>query len=217
MNAQLRIQARVRARIKELGLKQEVVADRVNSGDLYGEFTHGSFRNLLTETFEPQRKPRTTFNKQLLIALSDALECTVPDLADDIELSQIRDLPYRRAQWPEFMLEEFNQEKPRASVAVPTVTAARIVAYSKQHAYNNAKQLAERMRENGYRISTRNMQYVWETKPDPKKLARIVTWEFCEAIARVFRGRTQSQPFAAAWLIKCQPTCPHCDSRYIDY
>lgn len=203
--------------MKALGLKQDQVAERVNSSDLYGEFTHGSFRNLLTEMFYEDRKPRTTFNKQLLIALSEALECTVSELATDYELSQIRDLPYRRAQWPEFMREEFSEVQPRASVAAPTTTAKRIVAYSRQHAYNNASELSARMRENGYRISARDMRYVWEEKPDPKKLSRIVTWEFCEAVARVFRGRTQTQPFAAVDLIKCADTCPHCDPRYISY
>jgi hypothetical protein len=214
---QSRIQARIRARQESLGLKGETIARRVQEGDLYGTFTHTTYRNLVTDDFSEGGKPRTTLNKQLIIALSEALECPVSDLATEYELSTLRDVPYRRAQWPEFMLEEVKQTNPNSTVPAPAITADRINAYRKQYAYNTHTELARRMRDYGYGVTNRDMQRILGEKPDGKAQQRIITFAFCEAVARVFRGPVNLSEFDARWLIKCTDTCPHCDDRYISY
>ena len=215
---QTRIQRKINDRVKALGLKQGEVAARVNDSDLYGEFTHGTFRNLVTWDFECDRKPRTTFNKQLIIALSEALECHVSDLASDYELSTIRDLPYRRNQWPENLIEEQRAVNPKSTVTAPKMTAARIVAYANQHAYHNATDFADALKGVGYRVSSRRLRHVFDYKNAPGELlARIVTFELCEYVARVFQGRMRRERFDTQWILTCQDRCPHCDPRLISY
>lgn len=212
MNAQTNIQRRLAKRIEESPLTPKQVAEGVSASELYGRFSYTSLRMLLTHDFEGRVKPRSTFNGQLLIALSEVLDCHVSDLATERDLSAIRDVPYRRNQWPKAMLDEhyLSRQNVRTTVTAPKTTAARIVAYSKQHAYNNATQLAERLREFGYRISNRDMRYVWETEPDPDKLRRLITWQLCVAVTKVFRGRMGANPFDVQWLLTCTDACPHC-------
>jgi hypothetical protein len=218
MTPQSMIQGRIRTRAYNLGLTGEVIAARVNASDLYGVFSHTTYRNLVTDDFEtPGGKPRTTLNKQLIIALSEALECQVSDLATNYELSTLRDIPYRRAQWPKFLVEETQRANPNSTVPAPAMTAARINAYRKQYAYNTHTELARRMRDYGYGVTNRDMQRILGDKPDGKAQQRIITFAFCEAVARVFRGPVNLSEFHAEWLIKCQDTCPHCDERFISY
>jgi transcriptional regulator with XRE-family HTH domain len=204
------IMRRVVARRKELGLSQNEVGRRVANSDLYGKYSEGTYRNLENENFELTDNPRTTLNKQLVTALSEALECTVSDLATEYDLEGIRAVPYRRAQWTDDMLDELAQEKPRTTVAAPRMAAKRIRAYAMQHAYNTATEFAKAMRGYGYQISDRNMQRIWEHDPDAKVLQRVVTFEFCEAVAKVFRGRLQKDHFDTQWILKCHDRCPHC-------
>lgn len=208
---------RIIDRRKELGLTTKQVAERVANSELYGAFTHTTLRNLETQNFEDPANPRTTLNKQLIIALSEALECDVSMLANHRELEAIRDVPYRRAQWPEFLLEQMQDNKPRNTVPMPSITAKRIDAYRQQYAYRSHAEFAKRVREFGYSVSDRDMQMILRENPSSQAQKRVITYEFCEAVARVFRGRMNTEEFPAEWLIKCQDRCPHCDPRMITY
>lgn len=207
---QTKIQERIRARIKEIDSSAEIVAQDVNNSDLYGEFNYGTLRNLLTWDYESDRKPRTTFNRQLLVAISWSLNCLVTDIATEEELQSLRDVPYRRAQWPAFMLEEQKESNPKSTVAAPRRVMLRVTAYARQHAYNSAAEFAEALRRVGYSISDRNMQRIMSPGTESKYLQRHVTFEFCEAVARVFRGRLNKDHFEVEWILKCQDRCPHC-------
>lgn len=204
------IQQRIIARVKALGFTTQEVAEGVDRSELYGEFTYGTYRNLVTWDFESDRKPRTTFNKQLVIALSAVLECSVSDLATEYEMQSLRDVPYRRAQWPAFMLEEIAESNPKTTVAAPRRAIQRITAYAQQHAYNSAAEMAEALRRVGYPMSERKMQRLTNSGTESKYLQRHVTFELCQAFARVFRGRLNRDPFDVQWILTCQDRCPHC-------
>jgi transcriptional regulator with XRE-family HTH domain len=212
------IQCRIVERREALGLTLSEVARRVNESDLYGTFSHGTLRNLETEDFEYETRPRTTFNKQLVIALSEALECTVPELATDHELESIREMPYRKSQWPEFLLQKEAEKQPRTSVASPELTAKRLHAYLRQWGYNSNAEIGRVMRRYGISITDKTVGQLFGPKAEAKTRARVLTFEFCQKVSRVFRGPRGTEFFDVQWLITCQEKfCPHCDPRMITY
>lgn len=218
-NPQTMIQQRIIARAKEIGLPPEQIARRVNASELYGEFSHGTYRNLVTEDYENSVKPRTTINKQLVIALSEALECFVSDLATEYELQGIRDLPYRRAQWPQFLLDDIQEKTPGGPVPQPGKTANIIDAYRAQYGYGNYTYFAQSISNNGYRITPKQLVQAIGNRRKWSFTRKYVTYELCEAVAKLFRGPSHKDEFHAEWLITCRTDgrCPHCDPRLITY
>jgi hypothetical protein len=216
-NPQRQIQQRVLARAKAIGMSSEEVAANVHNSPLYGEFSYGTYRNLVTEEFEPGRKPRTTFNKQLLIALSAVLECTVNDLATEDELSAIRDAPYRRAQWPDFMLEKEVNGNLRTRVPTPGKTASILNAYMKQYGLTSYTNFAHSLSNNGYTITPKQLVRAIGPNRNANMTRKWVTYELCNAAASVFeRVDPFHAEFKAEWLITCREgRCPHCDPRLI--
>jgi hypothetical protein len=203
------IQHNIINRRAELDLTTAEVARRVAESDLYGDFSHSTLRNLERQDFEDPSSPRTTLNKQLIIALSEALECPVAVLADGYQLSAIRDVPYRRAQWPEFMLAEEAETAPRNSVASPELTAKRAYWYFRQHGYNDVTAIHQAMRHFRINISEATTRRVFGKRPEAKVRARVLTYEFCEKLAVIFRAKG-SPEFQTDWLLRCQDRCPHC-------
>lgn len=218
-NPQTMIQQRIIARAKELGMSPEEIAASVAVSPLYGEFTHSTYRNLVTWDFECGRANRVTFNRQLIIALSEVLQCHVSDLATDYELQSIRELPYRRAQWPAFLLEKDAETSTGKSVPMPGKTASIVVAYMKQRGPYSFPNFAARLTSVGYPINGRQLVRAIGPNRNANYTRRYVTYEFCEAVARIFRrGPFGPEEFEPEWLINCNPDrCPHCDPRLISY
>lgn len=210
---------RIVDRRKELGLTTKQVAERVANSELYGHYTHGTLRNLENQDFEDPSNPRTTLNRQLVIALSEALECDVSMLANHRELEAIRDVPYRRAQWPAFMLDDEKENSPGGPVPQPGKTASIIDAYRQQYGYGNYTYFAHSIANNGYRITPKQLVQAIGERRKWSFTRKYVTYELCEAVAKLFRGPSHKDEFHAEWLITCRTDgrCPHCDPRLITY
>lgn len=199
-------------------MTQAEVSAHINASPLYGEYTHGSYRNLEVTDFEDETAPRTALNVLLVIAIADALSVPVSELATDSELATLRDKPYRRAQWPESMRIEAPQGRTYKSrgtvVPSPTATARRIAAYAKQNAYTATDLAAVIQKRTGYRIGVRRLAEILNPNTASDILGRLVTYELCNAIAR-----TLNRPFSKfelEWLLNCKDTCPHCTTWLIN-
>jgi len=213
-----RIMKRVIARRESLGLTQRHVSERIARSDLYGAYTHGSYRNLETTDYEDGSRPRNALNRQLVLALSEALECLVSDLATDEELSAIRPVPYRRAQWPEFMLQEARSKGANERVPQPALTANRIRAYMTQRGPYTISFFAELLTGHGYKISSSQLNRAIGNKRNASALYRHMNYALCAAAASVFRGPMKTEEFDIEWLLSCRENyCPHCDSRLMSY
>jgi hypothetical protein len=218
-NPQTKIQQRIIERARDLALSPEHVANGVNESELYGEFSHGTYRNLVTEDYDNAVKPRTTINKQLVIALSEVLECQVSDLATGYELQAIRELPYRRAQWPAFLLSDEQEKNPDMQVPSPGKTANIIDAYMHQYGYGNYTYFAQSISNNGYRVTGKQLVQAIGNRRKWNFTRKYVTYGLCEAVAKLFRGPSHGEEFRAEWLITCRTDgrCPHCDERLLTY
>lgn len=206
-----RILRRIIARRESLGLTQKEVAARIARSDLYGSYTHGSYRNLETTNFEDDSKPRTALNRQLVVALSEALECVVSDLASEDELTAVRPVPYRKAQWPDFMLEEIDRHSRKTKVPQPSLTAKRLDAYIQQHGYTY-KFFAEKLTECGYAITAKQLSLAIGRTSNATIRYRHMNYALCEAAVKVFQGPLRRNEFRIEWLIQCRDDgrCPHC-------
>jgi len=214
---QTKIMRRVVERRKALGLTQKAVSDRIANSELYGEYTATSYRNLETQNFEDESKPRDALNKQLVIAISEALECTVPEIATEYELECIRERPYRRKQWPEFMLKEESDENPSRAVPSPDRTTLRIHAYMRQAGYSTVPDIGRVMRRFYIEETDKTLYRVFNMKSENRKVrARVVTYEMLEKLTTLFRNRG-TPGFRTEWLLQCTDMCPHCDERLIYY
>lgn len=192
------------------------VAERVNASPLYGTYTHGSHRNLERTDFESGTAPRTALNVMLVTAVADALGMPVSDLASAEELSALRDKPYRKAQWPISLQNQDRSNSPKGtSVPGPSTTAKRLTAYMAQGHYST-RDFAELMTKYGYRMSTARLRDALSGE-NPQLTQRVITYEFVDGAARVFRGPRNSTQFESEWLIRCRPDhCPHCHPILIE-
>ncbi len=217
---QNRMRARIVARAKELNMSPEEIAASVAISPLYGEFSYSTYRNLVTWNFDSERPNRVTFNKQLIIALSEVLQCQVSELATDYEMQSIRDLPYRRAQWPEFIRESEVETNPNTRVPMPGKTASIVSAYMKQRGPYSYAYFAQLLTQAGYRITGKQLVRAIGPNRNANMTRKYVTYQFCEAAAKIFRrGAFGPEEFHPEWLVTCRTDgrCPHCDARLISY
>ncbi len=217
---QTKIQQRIRAKAKELGMSPEEISESLALSPLYGEVSYSTYRNLVTWDFESGRANRVTFNKQFLIALSSVFECPVSELATDYEMESIRDLPYRRAQWPKFLLESEREDRVNTRVPTPGKTATIVNAYMQQLGITNYTTFAVSLTNAGYPITGKQLARAISSTRHPTMTRKYVTYELCEAAAKVFERRDPfHQEFRAEWLVTCRTDgrCPHCDPRLISY
>jgi len=217
MRPETNIVDRVYTRRLALGLTQKEVAERVHNSELYGTYTHSAYRSLETQDFENHVRPRNTLNKQLVIALSEALECQVSDLATEYELEAIRVMPYRRAQWPNFALEKEAEEAPSNSVPSPDMTAKRLHAYLKQHGLNSTEDIGRAARRYYIEESNTSIYRTFSGKSEHQKTrAKVLSYENLARFTTLLRSRG-TPGFRTEWLLQCTDMCPHCDERLIYY
>lgn len=198
-------------RARELrGMTSEDVARAVNASPLYGTYAPGSLRNLERTDFESDAKPRTTLNVLLVKALASVFGVSVSDLATDDELRALRDEPYRRAQLP-ISLQRADRANAAKGTPVPSphMTRKRLTAYMQQGKYP-PRDFAELLTKNGYPMTSQRLRDA--LNPDKPNASRVFTYEFCDAAAKVFRGKgLMSSEFEPEWLIQCRADhCPHC-------
>lgn len=213
-----RVKVRIIQRRKALCLTTQQVAERVARGDLYGAYTHTALRNLEKQDFDNTEHPRNTLNKQLIIALSEALNCSVSDLATEHELESMREMPYRRAQWPQFALDRDADSNPDSSVPSPDITAQRIYAYLQQHGYRSTEEIGKVLRRFRIDISNSTVWRLFNGKAEHQTArARVITYRMLQKVTYLFQAKG-SPDFRTLWLVECQPgRCPHCDPRLKDY
>lgn len=211
--------ARIMNRVKRERLARELSGDemtrRINESEHIGRIAPSTYRSL-----ECNYGARAAVLTQAHVrAMADALDIPTTDIATHEEFNSLEVLPQKRKQWPASVLIELANTKDELNsyspflVTSPKMTAARIKAYQKQHAYSNVDLIAVLKKKAGYvGINDKTLGQMYFG--DANALAKI-TPELLKGLAIVFS--TRDEPFDARWLIQCQSHCPHCNEAYLSY
>lgn len=211
--------ARIMSRVKQERLARKLSGDAmltlINESEHIGRIAPSTYRSLECN----YGVSAAVLTQAHVRAMADALDIPTTDIATSEEFNSLKPLPKNRKQWPAYELVRRNttrEELERFSpflVTSPKMTAARIKAYQKQHAYTNVDLIAVLKKRGGYvGVNDRTLGQMYFG--DANALSKI-TPEFLNALAIVFS--TRDERFDPRWLIQCQDHCPHCYEGYLSY